>query len=42
MKIFRKLIVVTMILTHLILAESDISIRIMATANVHNETDPCG
>ena len=36
------LIFLIIIFANLVLSNNNISIRIMATANVHNETDPCG
>jgi hypothetical protein len=42
MKIFKTVLFLFIVSVSIILADSDISIRIMATANVHNETDPCG
>ena len=38
----RSIILTIAVLVNIILAQSDISVRIVATANVHNETDPCG
>ena len=38
----KNIILTIAILVNIILAQSDISVRIVATANVHNETDPCG
>ena len=39
---FKNIIFLLFISVQLILANSDLVFRIMATANVHNETDPCG
>ena len=39
---FKSVIFLLFISVQLILANSDLAFRIMATANVHNETDPCG
>ena len=38
----KNIIISIAILVNIILAQNDISVRIVATANVHNETDPCG
>ena len=42
MKIFKKTLLLLVVSISIVLSESNIAIRIMATANVHNETDPCG
>ena len=39
---FKNIIFLLFVSVQLILANSDLAFRIMATANVHNETDPCG
>ena len=38
----KNIIISIAILVNIILAQNDISVRIVATANVHNEIDPCG
>ena len=42
MRIFKQILILLIISANIVLSDNDISIRIMATANVHNETDPCG
>ena len=42
MKIFKQTLILLIIIANIVLSNNDIAIRIMATANVHNETDPCG
>ena len=42
MRTYKQILIFLIIFTNLVLSNNNISIRIMATANVHNETDPCG
>jgi len=39
---FKNTLLLLLLSTQVIIANSDFSFRIMATANVHNEIDPCG
>ena len=42
MRTYKQILIFLIIIANLVLSNNNISIRIMATANVHNETDPCG